>query len=495
VKNLSARLVRGSIWISAARGIVNALGFLSTIVLARLLLPSDFGLVALGVTMLEILRSVTNLSLSSALVHHRDPTSEHFHTTWTLGALRGLVLGGLFAAAGPMAAAFYGDERLAGVMYALGFSIILSGLANPRRIMLQKELIFWQDFVLNVSQKLIEVLVGVAVAIIWKSYWAIVAGTIAGQVAQVVISYTVLPFRPKLGFRHARELWSFSIWLTLGQVISTVNVRFDQLLIGKFLGYVDLGYYTVGNNLSAMPTREATLPLTQTLFPAFSRLAGDSDRLRIAYQRSQALVTVIALPLGVGMALIAEPLIRLAMGDKWLPAALVVELLAAIIAVQTIGSLVSPLGMSLGATRLLFVRETQLFCVRVPLIIAGMYFAGLPGVLFARVLTGLIATMVNMVLVRRLIALPLRAQLAANMRCIVAVIMMSVSVWATRHLFSYDGDIWYLIIEIAALILVGAFSYIASTLVLWILMNRPQGPEREIEKLMRDGIKIVFNRG
>ena len=495
MKNLSARLVRGSIWISAARGIVNALALLSTIVLARLLLPSDFGLVALGVTMLEILQSVTNLSLSAALVHHRDPTSDHFHTTWTLGALRGLVLGGLFAAAGPAAAAFYGDERLAGVMYALGCSVFLSGLANPRRIMLQKELIFWQDFVLNVSQKLIGVLVGIAVAVIWKSYWAIVAGTIAGQVAQVIISYTVLPFRPKLGFKHAKELWSFSIWLTLGQVISTINLRFDQLLIGKFLGNVNLGYYTVGSNLSAMPTREATLPLTQTLFPAFSQLASERDRLRAAYQRSQALVTAIALPLGVGMALIAEPLIRLAMGDKWLPATLVVELLAAIVAVQTIGSLVQPLGMSLGATRLLFVRETQMFCVRLPLIIAGMYFGGLPGVLLARVLTGLIGTMVNVILVRRLVALTVRAQLAANVRCIVAVIMMSVAVWVTRRLFSQGGDVWYLIMEIATLILVGALSYVASTFALWVLMKRPQGPEREIEKLMRDGIRIVFSRG
>jgi PST family polysaccharide transporter len=475
-------------WISASRGIVNALGFLSTIVLARLLLPSDFGLVALGTTMLAILQAVTNLSLSQALVHHREPTADHFHAAWTLNMVRGLVLGGLFAAAAPATAAFYGDGRLASIMYALAFSVFLSGLANPRRIMLQKELIFWQDFMLHVSQKLVGVIVGIAVALIYQSYWALIAGAIAGQMAQVIISYTVLPFRPKLGFRHASELWSFSVWLTASQVINTINWRFDQLLIGKFLGSTNLGYYTVGSNLAVLPSREATLPLTQTLFPAFARFAHDTERLRRAYQRSQALITAIALPLGVGMALIAEPLVLLAMGEKWLPATVVIEALAAIIAVQTIGSQVVPLGMSLGATKLLFKRDTQMFCVRLPLIIAGMYLAGLQGVIIARVLTGIVATAVNMFMIKRLIALPVRAQLAANMRCIVSVMIMSAAVWSAGYLFPPGGGTAHLLAEIAAAVLIGAGSYVATTIALWIWMGKPAGPEREIQALVRHGI-------
>ncbi|RJF90667.1 lipopolysaccharide biosynthesis protein [Sphingomonas cavernae] len=492
MQNLSARLARGSMWISASRGLVGALGFLSTIVLARLLLPSDFGLVALGMTMLLILQSFTNLSLAQALVHHRKPDRDHFHTAWTLNMLRGLLLGGLFAAAGPAAAVFYGDARLANIMYALAFSIFLSGLANPRRIMLQKELIFWQDFVLNVSQKLIGVIVGVAVAVIYKSYWALVAGTIAGQLAQVIISYTVLPFLPRPTLKHARELWSFSAWLALSQAINTINWRFDQLLVGKFLGSAALGYYTVGSNLSTTPTREATLPLTQTLFPAFTKFAHDRERLRRAYQRAQAVVTAIALPMGVGMAMIAEPLVLLAMGEKWLPVVPVIETLAAIIAVQTLGSQVVPLGMSLGATRLLFVRDTQSFFVRVPLIMAGMYFAGLQGVIYARVLTGLIATMINMRMVRRLIALPVRAQLAANLRCFVAVIVMSAALWAVGRFFVHDRSPVQLVAEIAVLVLVGGLSYVAATFALWLVAGRPDGPEREIQQLVGTGLSKLF---
>lgn len=495
VQNLSSRLARGSLWITASRGLVNALGFISTIVLARLLLPSDFGLVALGMTMLLILQSFTNLSLAQALVHHREPTRGHFDTAWTLNMLRGLLLGGLFSAVGPVVAAFYGDPRLANVIYAFGLSIFMSGLANPRRIMLQKELIFWQDFVLNVSQKMIGVIVGIAVALIYRSYWALIAGTLVGQLAQVVISYTVLPFRPRLTLKHARELWSFSVWLALSQMINTINWRFDQLLIGKFLGSTDLGYYTVGNNLAVMPTREATSPLTQTLFPAFSKFANEPGRLRHAYQRAQALVTAIALPLGVGMALIAEPLVLLAMGEKWLPATAVIEALAAIIAVQTIGSQVVPLGMSLGATRLLFVRDTQLFFVRLPLITAGMYLYGLQGVIYARVITGLVATLVNMLMIRRLIALPVRKQLGANLRCILAVLVMSAAVWAAQRMFAANHDMVRLLFEVATLIGIGAFTYGASSAALWMIGGRPAGPEREMLDLAGKARARFFNRG
>src|SRR6188768_3585386 len=110
MKNVSGRLIKGSAWLSASRAIVNALSLLSTILLARLLVPDDFGVVSLATTMLMIVTSVTELSLSMALVRHESPSREHFDTAWTLNGLRGLLIGVLFAAAGIPVAAIYGDQ-------------------------------------------------------------------------------------------------------------------------------------------------------------------------------------------------------------------------------------------------------------------------------------------------------------------------------------------------------------------------------------------------
>jgi len=484
MSDVRQRLIKGSAWLSAARAVVNGLSLLSTIVLARLLSPGDFGLVALATTLLAIMTSITDLSLSSALVRHEAPTRTHFDAAWTLNALRGLLLGALFAAAGVPAAKLYGDPRLIGIMAVIGFSLLLSGLTNPRSIMLQRDLIFWQEFVLNVAQKLVGVLVSIALAWLYRSYWALVLGILAMEATNVIVSYTILPFRPRVCFQHVKELLSFSVWLTAGQIVDTLNWRFDQLIIGKGLSVATLGHYTVGSNIAQMPTRETTAPLTNVIFPAFSNMRADRARLARAYQRAQRFVTAIALPAGFGAALIADPLIRLTMGDKWQPAIFVVQVLASVFALQTLGSLSQPLYMAQGETRLLFWRNAQMLAIRVPLIAAGMLLGGLKGIVLARVLSGLISVVIAMRLVRRVTDLSLWEQLSANGRALVSVAAMSLSGVVAAPLVSHGTDSTSLLIELVAIVAIAAVTYCGTTLALWLTMGRPPGPERELADLL-----------
>lgn len=143
----------------------------------------------------------------------------------------------------------------------------------------------------------------------------------------------------------------------MAQPVNTLNWRFDHLVIGYFLGNVPLGYYSVGDNLTASPTRAAITPVAQTLFPAMARLTGDVQHLRQAYQRAQSLMLAVALPLGCGFAIVAEPLVLLTMGEKWSHAITIIQLLAAIFALQTLSSAVQPLAMAMGQTRMLFNRD------------------------------------------------------------------------------------------------------------------------------------------
>jgi lipopolysaccharide exporter len=481
--NISGRLIRGSAWVGAARAVVNALSALSTIVLARLLVPADFGLVTLATTVLVIMTSITELSLSSALIRHAAPTREHFDAAWTLNTLRGLVLGSLFAASGSLAASIYHDPRLIGVMVALGFSVFLSGLTNPRSIMLQRDLIFWQEFVLNVSQKIVGVVVSIAIAYYYRTYWALVLGTLAMQATNVIVSYTILPFRPRVSFAHFKELMSFSMWLTAGQIVNTLNWRFDYLLVGKGLGMVALGHYSVGGNLAQIPTRETTSPLTKVIFPGFASIRDDRPRLAAAYQRAQSFVTAIALPAGIGAALVADPLIRLTMGEKWIPVIFVVQVLASVFALQTLGSLSEPLGMASGDTRLLFMRNLQMLAIRVPLIVTGMLLGGLKGVVVARVVSGLVSIYIAMRLVRRFTGLALREQLAANFRALASVATMAAGVVLASPWLDRQVDATAFGLRIASIALLAAVLYCGTTLLLWTLMGKPPGPEQEIRQL------------
>lgn len=484
MSDIRGRLVKGSAWLSAARAVVNALSMLSTIVLARLLVPDDFGLVALATTMVAIVSSVTELSLSSALVRHASPTRSHFDAAWTLNALRGLVLGALFAASGPFVARIYQDPRLTAVMAALGVSVVLSGLPNPRSIMLQRELIFWQEFVLNVTQKVAAVIVSLAIAYYYRTYWALVIGTLVMQAMNVLVSYTILPFRPRLSLSHTRELMSFSGWLTAGQIVNTLNWRFDHLLVGKGLSIDALGHYSVGGNLAQIPTRESTAPLTKVIFPGFATIRDDNRRLATAYQRAQAFVTAVALPAGFGAALIADPLIRLTMGEKWVPVIFVVQVLATVFALQTLGSLSEPLYMAHGETRVLFIRNLQLLLIRVPIIVVGMLLAGLKGVVLARVVSGLVSIYFAMNLVRRFIGLSLREQLAANVRSLASVALMTAGVALATPWLSDGTDPTSLSLKIAAIAAIAIVIYCGATALLWISMGKPPGPERELQQII-----------
>ncbi|AJC80616.1 polysaccharide biosynthesis protein [Rhizobium etli bv. phaseoli str. IE4803] len=493
MNNISSRLAKGSIWISSARGLVNFFGFVSTIVLARLLVPADFGVVAIGNTLLAIVGAFTALPLSQALIQHQAPTADHFHTAWTLGAFKGILLGVVFAIFALPAAEFYNEPHLANVMYGLAFSMCLSGLGNPRRIMLQKSLVFWQDFMLSVAQKLVAVIVAVSVAYLYRSYWALILSIIAGQIASILISYTALPFRPRVRFVHYRELLSFSVWLTLSQVVNTLNWRFDQLLIGKLLGRSEVGFYTVGDTLAVLPTREATQPLTQTLFPAFSQLSNDINRLQQGYKRAQAVVTAAALPLGVGMALVAAPMVEFFMGAKWLAAVPVIQALASIYALQTLGSLAQPLGMSLGNTRMLFVRDTQLFIIRVPLIAAGLYFGGLHGVLIARIFTGTIAIGFNFFIVRKLLNISILAQIQANVRSLSSCILMSLAIYLMQDVGMQVRNELGLLAQLLLMVIVGGAVYITSIFAMWRFAGKPNGAETELLRMLQ-GVWRKFAR-
>jgi lipopolysaccharide exporter len=348
-------------------------------------------------------------------------------------------------------------------MLALGLSVLMSGLTNPRRIMLQRDLIFWPEFILSVSQKFTGFVAAVTIAMIYHTYWALVIGTLVTQATNVIVSYLVLPFRPRITFRHVREFFSFSAWLTAGQIVNTLNWRFDYLLAGKMLGGTALGYYSVGSNLAMMPTREATAPLTQTIYPGFSSIRDDPWRLAAAYQRAQALVAAVALPAGIGVAVVADPLVRLTLGEKWVPIVFIIQSLASVFALQTLGSLVQPLGMAKGETRVLFIRDTQMLFVRVPVMIAGLMLYGLQGAILGRVFTGLFSALVNMFLVQRFTGVTVLKQLSANVRALTSIALMAAGVSLASSHMAHTTDTVTLALQLAILVALGGLLYCGST--------------------------------
>ncbi len=481
---MKGKLARGVLWVSGARVLINLIGLASTLLLARFLMPADFGLVAIAMTFVTIIGSITEISLGAALVQHENPTEEHYDTAFTLSAARSVLLGLMVAALAWPIAAFYGDPRLLPVLLVIAAGMSITGFRNVRMVIYTRRLEFWQQFAFGVSGKLVGFIVAVAIAYYYRTYWALVISTLAVQLQSLALSYVFMPKRPRFGLSKWRELMGFSVWLSLGQLVNTLNWRSDNLFIGYFLGTQQVGYYNFGSNLAALPTREATAPIAATLFPAFSRLNGDLPRLRSAYQRSQAILCAAALPVGFGFALLAEPLVLATVGEKWLPAVFVIQVLSGLMAAQTLTSSVEPLTMAMGETRLMFNRNLIGLAIRLPMVLIGLATGGLIGFVYGRLGSAIIGTVINMAMIRRLLDLSIARQLQVNLRSVAAVAIMCAAV-VLAPLVVPGRAVVGPIGEMAVLIILGGMTYLGSLFGLWLATGRPEGPESELVQLCR----------
>lgn len=473
------RLAIGSIWTAGVRAAVSLMGLISTVVLARLLTPEDFGLVAVAAVVFAIISAFSQLSLAEALIQHAEPKREHFDSAWTMGVLRGLGVSFFLIIIASGFAAF-GDPRIAFVMGAFGFAAMMNGLQNPRIVEFRRRLSFHQELLIQLAEKLAGLIAAITIAVIYQSFWAIVIGALASQLVSLILSYVLIPYLPRFSLHEWRSLLSFSGWIALGSGVREVNWRADQLLVGALLGTPMLGQYNVGGRLASLPVQESIAPLVHVLFPAFAKLQNEPDRLRDAFLRSQRLLAMIAVPVGVGFALVAEPVVAFVLGPQWAAAGLVIQVLSAIFAIQVLASPFLPMAMGLGQTRLIFVRDIINLIVRYPIIIVGLFWGGLIGLLLARCITGTFILLLDLLLSRRLIGVSVQRQILASWRVGVSAGLMALAVWAMQLSGFYEPAL----IDIAILIAVGVVTYLASTLLLWVLSGKPAGPEQEIVNML-----------
>ena len=378
-------------------------------------------------------------------------------------------------------------------MVALGLTMALNGAINPKLVLFERGVDSSQSLYYGLGSKVAGVVAATVVAVVYRSYWALVAGLIVSQVSGLALSYVLKPFRPRIMWKHARELWSFSVWLTFSQIVNTLNRRFDQLLIGGIFSARKPRLLRVGQSfLASYDGRDQ--PSDANPGSRFSAFKHDKARFRSAFSLAQALMSAIALPVAFGWALVADPMVRLTMGEKWLPAVIMVEFIACVAGMETLSNSVRPLALAMGEPRKIFHRDAAFLLVRMPLIVIGMSEAGLLGMVCVRTVTGSIYTLANMLLVTRLIGIPVQTQIMRNLEHYFATAIMVIVVMLVRPLTSGGTDMAGLMIKIATLASVGALTYVATIFLLWKAANYPDGPEREVLRAIQKLRSLAFGR-
>ena len=472
------RIARGAGWLYGYRWAERLLDMVAIVVLARILAPEDFGLVAIAASVVAIVEGVSAFDVEKALIRTRDEHRSLYDTAWTLSALRGL----LATAAMLAVAAFLSDARIAAVLAALAATPLLKGLSNPRFVAYERDLVYSKLAVLTVGAKLVAFGVTLAVAVVYRSYWALVAGMLVGALASWILSYVLRPYRPRLSSSRFSEIFAFSGWMSLTSMVTTLWTETDKIIVGRLLGVADAGLYFMTQRIGVLPTRELVSPLQRILFPSFSEIVDDRARLRRVVCESINVLGSLSLPAGCGFALVAADVVPLALGEKWLPIVPLLTVLVPFLGLRATLSMTLPCVMALGRTRMLFAVSAVYALVHVPAFIAGTAWFGLMGAVGSVVVAGLFYTYLNVRMLRRTLGLSaaeilrqLRRPLAAAALMVAAVLAL-----ATVPPFSAPGSWLALVVKVA----VGGAVFCAVQYGIWRLEGRPAGIEQRLRQVL-----------
>lgn len=461
----------------AARWGMRLIGLVSTIILARLLTPDDFGVIALAMIVVGLLDTVAYAGVDLALMRPGADSREHFDTAWTIQIIQGLMLAGALLAVAPIAAAFLVEPRVQAVIEVIALRPLILGFNNIGTVNFRKQLNFAKDFSFTLSSKLLNLVVLVGAALTFRNYWALVVGMTSSALIEVSLSYLMHDYRPRLSIKLMKELWGFSQWLIISRVGSFLTRKTDEFVIGRLLGTTAMGSYHIASDVATMPNLELVMPLRRAMFPTLSKTANDPAELQRVFMTSFSGVATLAFSIGFGVFAVTPELVSVLLGAKWTEAAAPMQWLALF---GSLSALVLALEMLLwvsGRTRLSAQQAWAELLVLVPLMYLAVRHGGIELAAIARLAVS--GAMVPLIihLASRASHIPQRKFYAAIWRPMIAGLAMAMAL----HSF-FSGLVTSAAILLITKVVVGVLLFPVFLLGLWFLAGRPDGIEASLFK-------------
>lgn len=474
-KSLTHHLVRGSAWMIGMRLGVRLIGFVSTMILARLLVPEDFGIIAMAMIIVAFLKTFLDTGFELAVIRHPNPEKDHYDTAFTVTVIVGAASCLVLNALAPLAAEWFQDERVRPLMHLLSLVPLIVAFQNIGVLDFQRDLDFHRDFQFYTLAKVISAGIGIALAFWLRSYWALAIVILVGQVTQVALSYVMHPHRPRLTLSKFGELRSMSFWLMAQALARTAQQNVDRLMLGRTSDAATLGKYSVMAEFTHLVLGELILPIQRALFPVLSKIQDEQDRLRDSFPKVLVATAYCALPLGVGLAMTAEETVAVIYGQQWLAGApfmfwIALAVIPDILAFNstTVLNAMGRMGLSGGLFVLRFVATA--------VVVTVLAFTAGP----LAVVKGLLAVNLTMLLISygvgaQVIGVSPLLLVLAHLRPLAAVGFMAVGLAFVPSL-DFLPAFFALFLKIG----LGAVLFGSAALGLWIASGRPRGVEAEL---------------
>ena len=314
------KAIKGGEWIFALRIITRLFDLVRTLILARLLVPSDFGLIGIAIISMSALETFSQTGFETALIRKKSITSQFLDTTWSILLLRGIFLFVVIFASAPLVATFFKNPQVTNVLRVISISLILSGISNIGVLYFTKELEFRKQFTLQISSVIANTVISIPLAILFRNVWALVLGLLAGSVTYCLMSYLMHPYRPKFKIEpeKAKELLNFGKYVFVSGILIFFITQGDDIFVGRFLGAAALGLYAMAYKLSNVPVTEISHTISNVTFPVYSKLQDNKIALRETHLKTTQIIALISFPLAGGLFVLAPELTQHLLGSKWM---------------------------------------------------------------------------------------------------------------------------------------------------------------------------------
>jgi len=330
IDELKRKATAGMGWSGAAQIVNQATQMIVTIVLARLLLPRDFGLIGMAMIFINMILPSNELGLGSAIVQSKNTENRQLSTIFWISSFLGSLSWLAVAVMSPVIARFFNTTALQPVIVVMGFIFLMEAFILVHRALLMKSLDFRALALAGVISSVVYGVVAVILALVAFQVWSLVIGAIARSLVYIIVVWKYCRWRPSFEFDlgSVKELLSYGINLWGSNMVAQISRNADHLIVGKFLGATALGYYTIAFKLAELAKNRITGMISGVAFPALSAVQDDDEKIRKGYMKITRYTSVVVFPILVTLIITANKVIPLIYGAKWVSSVLPFQILA-----------------------------------------------------------------------------------------------------------------------------------------------------------------------
>jgi len=460
VGSMTLTVARGATWSALGRFGGQFAQLAAGIVLARLLTPADFGILASVYVITGFSVLFFELGVSSALVQLKDVTEQDLATAFWINAIGGVLFTGVLAALGPFVAEVFNQPALrvvtpiCALTFGLSFGVV-------HRALLARQLRYRTLSLIDLATTLVGYSVSIVLALGGAGYFALALGPVTASALLSIFYWAAFPWRPKYFICRTSlpRLWRFSGGLLGFNVVNYIGRNADNLLIARYFGAAQLGYYNRAYNLMLLPVQQVSGVLGGVMFPALSRLQDDRARVAAGYKRAVRLINTATVPLLLGLSATAPGVIPLIWGGQWEATVPILQILCLAGVTQCTTSSVGWIFQSQNRTGLMFRLGLISTGVGVVGIVAGFPF-GVIGLSVAILISGIVILPINLIPACRLIDLRAGDILRGNLPCVLTAAAMGLTVWGVPRLLGLDVRA---AVVVLAQVAIGAVLYLLGT--------------------------------